>query len=504
MFLFVLQAYESYICQLRRNLEAELRQSSVPIVRPQIKQPRVSPGKVASRRQDADVLSTPGSDRSISQAASPETASTSLHREDIDSEPKEVETVSEAISTVVSEGASEIASEVPSDVASEGASEVSDNSSLLSQDAPSLVANKSTQENPSNDQKSFFSEDERNSRGISKEEECKGVILSTVRSEESEERSPQNAVDGSDGEDTQKSSYVVEAMTPSLQELEACVAVSIVSQNFHQTPKETTFSQQEVSLSSFPVEGVDGNVGNTNAEKSQDKDDITISIDQVKSLSSEEEIDELSETIEDDQVDFVESRYDANVIQVFMREKEKETPLSPLIIGTDVESGSPSSKVGRNAEEIVDIITNDLLKDLLGECLRTATPTHTASKDAYWSKVVNTSLHEATSDILSIYEKRLHKAANQQTDVRKRISEILAETQASSPLRAEGRIKDIMTTAYGVLSPEDSPCGSPNLCMLSALIFLHYYANVVSGVSISVIFPFSEFPNPTTCCRYHK
>lgn len=468
--LFVLQAYESYICQLRRNLEAELRQSSVPIVRPQIKQPRVSPGKVASRRQDADVISTPGSDRSISQAASPETASTSLHREEIDSEPKEVETVSEAVSTVVSEGASEIASEVPSDVASEGASEVSENSSLLSQDAPSLVANKSSQENPSIDQKSFLSEGERNSTAIIKEQECKGVILSTMKLEESGEISPQNAVNDSDGDDTQRSSNLVEAITPSLQELEASVDISIVSQSVHQTPKETTCSLQEVSLSSFPVEG--GDAGNTNAEKPQNKDDITISVDQVKSLSSEEEIDELSETIEDDHVDFAESRYDSNVIQVFLREKEKETPHSPLMIGTDLESGSPSSKIGKSAEEIVDTITNDLLQDLLGECLRTATPSHTASKDAYWSKVVNTSLHEATSDILSIYEKRLHKAANQQTDVRKRISEILAETQASSPLRAEGCIRDIMTTAYGVLSPEDSPCGSPNLCMLSFFFYI--------------------------------
>lgn len=464
-----LQAYESYISQLRRNLEAELKQSSVPIVRPQIKQPRVSPGKVASRRQDAELATSPGTDLSGLQATSPETPRKDLLRDEIDTESRDIEAASEAISTVVSEGASEITSEatsevhsevpsevpsevqseVPSDVASEAASEVSENSSLVSQDAPSLVAIKDFKEE-SHNENTTPSKEEGMIESNSNDNESNYENVSLMKSEET-------------------NLLLTEPFDKTLELDKDMFILSLPETVSAKVPNQLNnlaindkLIVGELNDDKCDKRSIEGHANQESEDISEGTDealtdkDVTASNDQVQSKTSEEELEDVSETLEDDHGHATEKAAQTNVIRVFMREKEKES--------SSVEDSVQSlSNFGRNREEIVDLITNDLMKYLLGECLRSRAPSHSPSQDAVFNKVVNTSLHEATSDIMSIYKRRLIIASNQTKDVRQRVNEILAETSASSKLRTEGRIKEIMTTTYGVLSPEDSPCCSPSL-----------------------------------------
>lgn len=451
-FFLCLQAYENYICQLRRTLESELNQSSVPIVRPQIKQPRVASGKVASRRQDAEIASTHGTDRSTPVATSPEGGSGGLSRDETETEFKEAEAVSEPIS-VVSEAASEIASEaaseVPSDVASEAASEVSENSSLLSQDAPSLVANKVAKEDLQDVQHSVSVQEERTMEASSEETEISSEILSAVRTE-----------------DVIEDFSSVDAESPDRKDIQDSSESRVVSIEGEVRGEEEALSDEKSEVfgddkSEVACELEDG-VGSESKDGpvTDNKDDVSASIDQGKSISSDEELDDVTETLEDERGLDLESGVESNVIQVFVREKDKETLSSNIV--EDI--AKPLEDTKESGVKLVDQITNEIFKGLLSDCLRSATFTHSPSRDAVFDKVVSSSLHEATVDIIGIYKKRIHTTRPPSKDVRRRINEILAETQSPSKLRAEGRIKEMMTTTYGVLSPDDSPCASPNLC----------------------------------------
>ncbi|KAK3918754.1 Centrosome-associated protein 350 [Frankliniella fusca] len=459
-----LQAYESYISQLRRNLEAELKQSSVPIVRPQIKQPRVSPGKVASRRQDAELASSPGADLSSLHTTSPETPRKSSPRYDIETEHRDIETASEAVSAVVSEGASEIASEatsevpsevlsevqseVPSDVASDAASEVSENSSLVSQDAPSLVAIKdfkeeSLREDTPPNKKERMTENDCTTNGSHSE------IVTSNKSEETSFLQTEPFVKKLELDkdlEVQSLSEIV-----SVDVLNQSNKLSIDSDLIINKIKDNKCDHQRIERQS--------NEEDNSSEKTvgalSDRD-ITVSSDQVKTITTDEELQDVSDNVENDPGHAEVESAETNLIRVYMSEKGKECPSTE-------EGVQPLCTAGKSRDEIVDIITNNLMNLLLGECLRSATPTHTPSQDAVFSKVVNTSLHEATNDILSIYKRRIMTASNPTKGVRQRVIEILAETSASSKLRTEGRIKELMTTTYGVISPEDSPCCSPSL-----------------------------------------
>lgn len=332
---------------------------------------------------------------------------------------------------------------------------MSENSSLVSQDAPSLVATKTVREDFHSEQDSLSNKEESAKEGMSFDESGNELLSDTKSMEHGDITSLVHSRVNNEIEE-QDSTEGKLILSTSYKEPEITVEARSNSGTF----KESINSEHDdVLMKNEDVFDEEGGAFSENKEGilTDNKDDVTASIDQVKSISSEE-LDCVSATLEEDEGVAVENATESNVIRVFVREKEvlNYSNDTPDLVQLD-------SAAGNHREKLVDSITNDLLQSLLNDCLRTAAPTHTPLQDAVWNKVVDNSLREATMDILSIYNKRIQMSSNQSMDVRKRVHEILAENQVSNKLRAEGRIKEMMTTAYGVLSPEDSPCGSPGL-----------------------------------------
>ena len=305
-----MQAYDVYISQARQNLDAELKQTSVPIVRPQIKQPRVaSSGKVkpnTAQPSEQDVsIQDSVVESSASQDSSLDAATLSPSKQngaDVDVELPEQSGVKDVISDAMST--------VPSDVASGDVSEVSsENGSTESNENASLVAN----------------------MGGKAEEAVKKAVVDV----------------GSDTLSNAGSDVASEVATDVLSEMDSLACTDILDDVINKQEDATkqekgskAMEELNEALSALsPVLSDSGPVDKADASNSFDAEDLNEGVN------------------------------DTNFIKVVLKEKDKSDEklnVSPEFPAKD----SISNK--EQKEALVDKITDSILQALLNDCVRSA------------------------------------------------------------------------------------------------------------------------------------